>query len=171
LNTLSAPQINPSDYDAIYYSGGYATLADFPNNPLLQHITQTIYENGGVVAGIAHGVSGLLNIRLKNESYLLDNKQVTGLSDLEEVLAGNRSIMPFSLEQELKKRGANFKKALLPYALFMVSDQQVITGQSPCAAAAIAKEIVHKLRNITDSFKDAQKVLIQDNSKTLRPGC
>jgi putative intracellular protease/amidase len=171
LHTLSPHQINPNHYDAIYYSGGYATLSDFPTNPFLQHITKTIYENGGVVAGIAHGISGLLNVKLENGGYLLDNKQVTGFSDLEEVLAGNRNYMPFSLEQELKKRGAIFKKALLPYALFMVSDQQIITGQSPCAAAAIAKEIVHKLRNTTESLKDAQKVLIQDNSKSLRPGC
>lgn len=169
--TLSPHQVNPNDYDAIYFSGGYATLEDFPNNPFLQYITKSIYENGGVVAGIAHGVCGLLNVRLSNDKLLLDNKQVTGFSDVEEILAGNRSYMPFSLEKEIEKRGAIFRKAILPYALFWVSDQQIITGQSPCAAGAIAKEIIHKLRNITDSFKDAQKVLIQDNSKSLRPGC
>jgi putative intracellular protease/amidase len=74
---------------------------------------------------------------LSNGKYLLDNKQVTGFSDLEEILAGNRKYMPFSLEKELKKRGAIFKKAILPYALFVVSDQQIITGQSTCAAERI----------------------------------
>lgn len=171
LRTLSPYQINPHNYDAIYFSGGYGTLEDFPDNAAFQSIAKTIYENGGVIAGIAHGVSGLLNIRLKNGSYLLNNKQVTGFSDLEEALAGNRKYMPFSLESELKKRGAIFKKAILPYALFVVSDRQVITGQSPCASAAIAKEMIRKLHNVTDSLKDAQKVSIQDNSKTLRPGC
>ena len=171
LHTLSPKQINPQNYDAIYFSGGYGTLEDFPDNQDFQDISKTIYENGGVIAGVAHGVSGLLNIRLKNDAYLLNNKQVTGFTDLEETLAGNRKYMPFSLENELKKRGAIFKKAILPYALFLVSDRQVITGQSPCASGAIAKEMIRKLHNITDSLKDAQKVLIQDNSKTLRPGC
>ncbi len=170
-HTLSPQQINPQNYDAIYFSGGYGTLADFPENLFFQNIAKIIYENGGVVAGIAHGVSGLLNIRLKNGSYLLNNKQVTGFSDLEETLAGNRKYMPFSLEKEMKKRGAIFKKAILPYALFVVSDRQVITGQSTCAAGAIAKELVRKLHNITESLTEAQKVSIQDNSKTLRPGC
>lgn len=171
LHTLSPQQINEKNYDAIYFSGGYGTLEDFPDNQAFQNIAKNIYENGGVVAGIAHGVSGLLNVRLSNDSYLLNNKQVTGFSDLEETLAGNRRYMPFSLENELKKRGAIFKKAMLPYALFLVSDQQIITGQSPCASGAIAKEMIRKLHNVTDSLKDAQKVVIQDNSKTLRPGC
>jgi putative intracellular protease/amidase len=171
LHTLSPKQINARNYDAIYFSGGYGTLEDFPNNQDFQNIAKTIYENGGVIAAIAHGVSGLLNIRLSNGLYLLNNKQVTGFSNLEETLAGNRRYIPFSLENELKKRGAIFRKAILPYVLFLVSDRQVITGQSPCASGAIAKEMIRKLHNITDSLKDAQKVSIQDNSKTLRPGC
>jgi putative intracellular protease/amidase len=171
LHTLPASQIDANNYDAIYFSGGYGTLDDFPKNQAFQQITKTIYENGGVVAGIAHGVCGLMNVEINNGSYLLDNKQVTGFSNLEETLSGNRKYMPFSLENELKNRGAIFKKAILPFALFMVSDQQIVTGQSPCAAAAIAKEMIRKLHNVTESLKDAQKVSIQDNSKTLRPGC
>lgn len=171
LCTLSPRQINAKNYDAIYFSGGYGTLEDFPDNEAFQHIAKTIYENGGVISAIAHGVSGLINIKLSNGSYLIYNRQVTGFSDFEEILAGNKKYMLFSLENELKKRGAIFKKAIFPYALFVVSDQQIITGQSPCAAGVIAKEMIRKLHNVTDSLKDAQKVWIQDNSKTLRPGC
>lgn len=169
--TLSPQQINAQYYDAIYFADGYGALEDFPNNQTFHEITKTIYENGGVVAAVAHGVSGLMNIRLNNGKYMLDNKQVTAFSNLEEILAGNKRYVPFSIENELKKRGAIFKKALLPYALFLVSDQQIITGQSPCASGAIAKEIIRKLHNVTDSLKEAQKIFIQDNSKSLRPGC
>lgn len=112
-----------------------------------------------------------LNQVKKTHRTSVDNKQVTAFTNLEETLAGNRKHIPFSLEDELKNRGAIFKKAKLPYALFLVSDQQIITGQSPCAAGAIAKEIIHKLHNVTDSLKEAQKVFIQDNSKSFRPGC
>lgn len=170
-NTSSPQEINPNDFDAIYFAGGFGGLADFPENEFLQDYARQIYENGGIVAGIGHGISGMMNIILKNGKYLIDNKQITAFSNFEEFLKGTKDVVPFSIEDELKKRGAIYKKAVLPFALFVVSDKQVITGQSPCAASSIAREIVRILHNVKDSFKDASTAIIQDNSMTLKPGC
>ncbi|MFN3848892.1 MAG: type 1 glutamine amidotransferase domain-containing protein [Spirosomataceae bacterium] len=170
-HTPSPREINPNDYDAIYFAGGFGSLTDFPENEFLQDYTRQIYENGGIVSGIGHGIAGLMNVVLKDGHYLVDNKQVTAFSNFEELLKGTKKIVPFSVEDELKKRGAIYKKAVLPFALFMVSDRQVITGQSPCAAGSIAKEIVRLLHNVKDSIKDVSSVLIQDNSMSLKPGC
>lgn len=63
-STLIPQEIQPEDYDAIYYTGGHGVVWDFPNNKELQTISQKIYENGGYVTAVCHGVVGLLNIKL-----------------------------------------------------------------------------------------------------------
>lgn len=170
-NTLSIREINPRNYDAMYFAGGFGTLIDFPDDPFLQDAARVIYENDGVIAGIGHGICGLMNVVLSNGEYLVNGRQMTAFSNFEELLKGTKKIVPFSIEDELKKRGAIYKKAILPFALYIVSDRRVITGQSPCAAGSIAKEIVKILHNITDTLKTANSVMIQDNSMTLKPSC
>jgi putative intracellular protease/amidase len=170
-HTLSPKEIKPQNFDAIYFADGYAALTDFPENDILQAITQIIYENGGVVASIGHGISGLMNVPLSDGSYLLENKKVTGFSNFEEFLTGNRQILPYSIEDEVKQRGAKFSKSILPFAMHVVADNQVITGQTSCASGAVANEIIRVLRNVTDTLKEAQKPISVDNSLTLKPGC
>lgn len=170
-HTLSPLDIHPLEYDAIYYSSGYAALTDFLNNSFLQEITKIIYENGGVVASIGHGLSGLLNVRLSNGKLLLQDRLVTGFSNFEDIISGNKKYMPYWVEDEARERGAKYMKALLPFAVYTVTDAQVVTGQTTCAARAVAKEVIRILRNVTDSLEDAQKPVIQDNSMSLKPSC
>jgi putative intracellular protease/amidase len=170
-NTPSIQEINPRNYDAMYFAGGFGSLIDYPNNEFLQDFVRIIYENDGVVAGVGHGISGLMNVVLSNGEYLVNGRQMTAFSNFEEFIKGTKRIVPFSIEDELKKRGAIYKKATLPFALFVVNDRRIITGQSPCASAAIAKEIVNILHNVTDNLKTANSVMIQDNSISMKPSC
>jgi putative intracellular protease/amidase len=170
-NTLSIKEIKPRNYDAMYFAGGFGTLIDFPDNEFLQDTARAIYENDGVISGIGHGTAGLMNVVLNNGEYLVKDRQMTGFSNFEELLKGTKKIVPFSIENELKKRGAIYKKAFLPFALYVVSDRRVITGQSPCAAGEIAKEIVRILHNVTDTFKEANQVMVQDKSISMKPSC
>jgi putative intracellular protease/amidase len=170
-NTPSIKEIYPKNYDAVYFAGGFGSLIDFPEDPFLQDCARVIYENDGIVAGIGHGTCGLMNIVLNNGDYLANGRQMTAFSNFEELIKGTKRIVPFSIEDELKKRGAIYKKAILPFALYVVSDRRVITGQSPCAAGSIAKEIVKVLHNVTDTLKTANSVMIQDNSISMKPSC
>ena len=52
-----------------------------------------------VLYPVCHGIVDLLN---DNRRYLIDNKQITGLSNSEEVLANCNKIVPFMLENEIK---------------------------------------------------------------------
>ncbi len=114
-NTLAPGEVQAKDYTAIYFTGGHGTMWDFPDNPGLQKLSRDIYENGGLVSAVCHGGSGLLNVTLSDGSYLIEGKQVTGYSNLEEVVALKHNQVPFSLEDELKKRGADYKKVGCPW--------------------------------------------------------
>ncbi len=82
--TLKPSGINPDDYIAIYYTGGHGVLWNFPDDQGLQKIAQTIYQAGGYVTAVCHGVVGLLNLKLENGDFLMAGKEVSGFTDTEE---------------------------------------------------------------------------------------
>ena len=90
LKTLSPAAVRPQDYIAIYYAGGRGVMWDFPADAGLRQVAETIYQQGGYVTAVCHGIAGLLNLRRPNGEYLLVNRQVTGFTTGEEVLAGKR---------------------------------------------------------------------------------
>jgi putative intracellular protease/amidase len=143
--TLRPDQVNAADYCAIYFVGGHGVLWDFPDNPALQALSRAIYEAGGYVASVCHGVVGLLNITLSDGSLLVRDRKVTGFTNEEERRAQLAEHVPYLPEDELRKRGARFVQADAPWASFAVADGRVITGQNPASGGAVADLLVKAL--------------------------
>ena len=147
-NTMSPDEVKWEDYAAVYYTGGHGTMWDFPDNDRLQDISRKIYESGGVISAVCHGTSALLNIKLPEGQYLINDKQVTGFSDLEENMTLVKDQLPFLLEDEIKKRGAHYKKGGIPFTSYAVRDGRLVTGQNPQSARAVATEVHILLKNM-----------------------
>lgn len=142
LATTARPdQIDPADFDAIYFTGGHAVMWDFPDDAGLQRVTRDIYERGGVVSSVCHGYCGLLNTTLSDGTLLVAQRRVTGYSWVEEVLAGVAKKVPYNAEEEMKRRGARYEKALLPFVSKVVTDGRLVTGQNPQSARATAEQV------------------------------
>lgn len=141
-STARPDQINPNDFDVIYFTGGHAVMWDFPDSEALQAITRAIWERGGIVSAVCHGYCGLLNTRLSDGTLLVAGKRITGFSWTEEVLAGVAKYMPYNAEAEMKQRGALYEKALLPFVWNVAADGRLVTGQNPFSAKATAERIV-----------------------------
>ena len=144
--TLSAEDVNPEDYDAIYYTGGHGVMWDFPNDEKLQNIASKIYDNGGIVSAVCHGTVGLLNIKNAVGNYLIADKKVAGFANTEEIALGLDKIVPFLTEDELVNRGANYVKGE-DWAAFAVVDDRVVTGQNPASGGAVAKGVLKLLKS------------------------
>ncbi|MGL4847620.1 MAG: type 1 glutamine amidotransferase domain-containing protein [Clostridium sp.] len=144
-NTMSVDEVNADDYEVIYYTGGHGVIWDFPNDTKMQEVARKIYENGGIVSAVCHGLAGLLNIKLSNGKNLVDGVKVTGFSNSEEVAVGLDKLVPFLTETELVNRGANYVKAE-DWAEFAVSQDRVVTGQNPASGAAVAREVLNVLK-------------------------
>lgn len=146
--TLAPGQVNPRDYQAIYYAGGHGTIWDFPDNHALQDIARQIFESGGVVASVCHGAVALLNIKLSDNSLLVKDREVTGFSNTEEQLAELDKVVPFLTETELSARGGLYRKAEDPWQAFAIADQKegrLITGQNPASGAEVGRLVVKAL--------------------------
>lgn len=144
-NTARPDEIDPADFDAIYFTGGHAVMWDFPNDAGLQRITRDIYERGGIVSAVCHGYCGLLNTRLSDGTLLVAGRRITGFSWREEVLAGVAKSMPYDAEAEMKQRGALYQKAWLPFVSNTVADGRLVSGQNPQSAKATAKRVAEFL--------------------------
>jgi len=146
--TLAPSAINPTQYKAIYYTGGHGTMWDFPTNKALQNISEQIYRQGGIVSAVCHGVGGLLPLQDENGKLLIADRTVTGFANIEETLSGIKSQVPFSLQNGLIERGAKYKQAFVPFTSYVVSDDRIITGQNPQSSKEIAEAVVKRLGSI-----------------------
>lgn len=140
--TLSPEEVDSSQFDAIYYTGGHAVMYDFPDSEGLQRITREIWERGGVVSSVCHGYCGLLNTTLSDGSLLVAGRKVTGFAWQEEVLARVDKLVPYNAEEEMKRRGARYQKAKLPFVPYALTDGRLVTGQNPGSAKKTARQVV-----------------------------
>lgn len=146
--TLAPSAVEPARYKAIYYTGGHGTMWDFPKNLELKNISEKIYQQGGVVSAVCHGVGGLLPLQDAQGKALIAGRTVTGFANIEETLSGIKSQVPFSLQDGLVEKGAKYKRAFLPFTSYIISDDRIITGQNPQSSKEIAKAVVARLKSI-----------------------
>ncbi len=152
-NTTPIERIAPSDYSTIFYVGGYACLFDFPINQTLANIGARIYENEGIVAAVCHGSAALLNIKLANGRYLIEEKTLTSRTIEEDTDEGVEPIdsvlksFPFIVEQELIEKGANYSKAN-PWQPHVEVSERLVTGQGPSSTWGVAIAVVELLTGL-----------------------
>ena len=143
--SLPPGMVKAEDYSVIYYTGGHGVMYDFPDNQPLQELARRIYENKGIIAAVCHGVVGLLNIKLSDNTLLLKDRKVTGFSNTEEKLAELDKVVPYLTENEMGARGGIYSKHDDPWAPFVVADERLITGQNPNSTHLLAKKVLEQL--------------------------
>ena len=148
VNTMRAADADPAGYDAIYFTGGHGVSFDFPKSAELAKLTAGFFEAGKVVSAVCHGPAGLLEVKLSGGDYLIGGKNLTGFSWEEEVEVGRDGVVPFNLEEELQKRGANYSKARRASGSHIVEDGLLITGQNPASARGVGEAVVKKLQAV-----------------------
>jgi putative intracellular protease/amidase len=159
-NTIPLSKIDPDNYQVVHFAGGHGTMWDFPDNKDAQRIIRSIYEKGGIVAAVCHGPSVLVNVKLSDGKYLVDGKEVSGFTNNEEAAAGLTEIVPFSLENKLKERGAVFREGSLwqdEVSVSSVAGHHLITGQNPQSAASLAKKIVELSKTLKPELSATAK--------------
>lgn len=105
----------------------------------LQQKFVEFYEAGKLACALCHGVALLRYARLSNGELLAKGKTVTGFANVEEdfaddavwgmgALPKDKHLMPWRIEDELKKLGANYVQAGI-WRGFAVRDGNLIMLQ------------------------------------------
>ncbi|PKG80936.1 type 1 glutamine amidotransferase domain-containing protein [Colwellia sp. 75C3] len=145
-NTLTTRSINAKDYDAVFVVGGKGAMFDLPKDTALHKVIAEIYQQQGVVAAVCHGPAALVNVKLKDGSYLVANKAINSFTNQEEKLFGKKWIndFDFMLEDKLVEHGANFQSSSIMLSHVAI-DGRLITGQNPTSTVDVATALVKSL--------------------------
>ncbi|MVM31157.1 type 1 glutamine amidotransferase domain-containing protein [Spirosoma sp. HMF4905] len=138
--TKSIDNLSIDGYDAVFVPGGLGPVVDMTDNPPVQKILSSFYESGKVVSAVCHGPVSLGNVKLKDGSYLVKGKNVTGFSAVEEANYAKEDVS-FELEDLLKERGANYS-AVDPWQAYSITDGRLVTGQNPASAQGVAEKVI-----------------------------
>jgi putative intracellular protease/amidase len=152
-NTPSLNDMKANDFDAIYVAGGQSPMFTFRSEARLHRLLQEFYESEKPTVVVCHGTAALLDVILSDGTPLIRGKTMTGFANSEEDFADDYvskllgkavRVMPFRIEDEAKKLGANFITGGL-FKPFAVRDDRLITGQQQYSGAAAARLIVEAL--------------------------
>ncbi|WP_338410635.1 type 1 glutamine amidotransferase domain-containing protein [uncultured Flavobacterium sp.] len=139
-HTRELRNIDYNTFDAVFIPGGYGLLTDLASDQSLIKLIKDFYETGRPIAMVCHAPAILRDVKLSNGKYLVEGKNLTGFKDSEDAEIELDRHLLFSLEQELKRRGANYK-SVKNWAPNVVVDGALMTGQSPASAPPLAEAL------------------------------
>lgn len=153
--TRPVSDIEVAQFDAIVVAGGQAPMFSFETATALTQKFVAFYEAGKVASALCHGVAVLRYAVLSSGEPLVKGKTVTGFANVEEdfadhavwnmgALPRDKHLMPWRIEDELKKLGANYVSAGL-WRGFAVRDGNLITGQQNFSGTETAQLIIETL--------------------------
>lgn len=151
-HTYPVGWVNPEDYGMVIIPGCHGAMLDLPESPEINRCISKIYENGGLICAIGHGVSALINVKSSKTSteseqdYLVRGKRITCFTNAEEKEAGFESFLPYRLEDKLKEHGAKIE-IQSPFSPNVIENENLITAQSWPSAQKFVQKIAEKFKN------------------------
>ena len=133
-----------NDYDALFYPGGHGPLWDLAEDRISFSLIETMYAQGKPVSAVCHAPGVFRHAKSPDGSPLVHGKFVTGFSNSEEKAVGLTDVVPFLVEDELRKKGGIYSKGA-DWQSYFVHDGNLITGQNPASSEAVAKAVLELL--------------------------
>jgi len=143
--TKKLSEVSADNYDAVFFPGGHGLLWDLTNDKDSIKLIESFWDAKKPIAAVCHAPSVLLQVMDQANLPLLNGKKVTGFTNTEEQEVQLTEVVPFSLEDELKRKGGIYSKKE-NWASYVVTDGLLITGQNPASSEAAAKKLLELLK-------------------------
>lgn len=140
-NTQRLKEVSAADFDAVFYPGGHGPLWDLAEDSTSVALIEAMFAAGKPVAAVCHAPGVLRHVKSADGKPLVQGKSVTGFTNTEEEAVGLTKVVPFLVEDMLKKNGSNYSKAD-DWEPYVVSDGLLITGQNPASSEPTAKALL-----------------------------
>jgi putative intracellular protease/amidase len=131
-NTVRLADVRATDYDAVFYPGGHGPMWDLAEDPDSIGLIEAFYNAGKPVAAVCHAPGVLHRVKFQGQP-LVKGKRVTGFTNGEEEAVHLTKVVPFLVEDELKRLGGRYEKAA-NWVPFVVTDGRLVTGQNPASS-------------------------------------
>ncbi|MCC2616239.1 type 1 glutamine amidotransferase domain-containing protein [Aestuariibacter halophilus] len=168
-NTLSVTQVQASDYHGVFIVGGDGAMFDLPSDPATQSLLSQFANAQMPMAAVCHGPAAIADIRLKDGTYLVANKQVNSFTNAEEHAFSAETLdrFPFMIEDRLKANGGVFVHNV-PMLPFVAADGHLITAQNPSSVPAAAEAFLIALGGSPkprEPFRDEATMALIDQTR------
>jgi putative intracellular protease/amidase len=134
--------IDPVDYDVVFYPGGHGPMEDLAEDADSGRILTEVLESGQPLALLCHAPAATLAARREDGTWPFEGYRMTALSNTEERLNRYSRKAKWLLEDRLVESGAIYRKGRLPLRPFIVVDRNLYTGQNPASSATLAHKLV-----------------------------
>lgn len=143
--TALLPGIDPSAFDAVFFPGGHGPLWDLAHDRHALSLIEQTLAAGRPVALVCHAPGILANVKASDGGPIVAGRSVTGFTNAEEAAKHLTDIVPFLLEDVLRRQGAIFSAAAA-FTPHVVRDGLLITGQNPPSSTEAALTLLDSLR-------------------------
>jgi putative intracellular protease/amidase len=144
-STKPLKDVSAIEFDAVFYPGGHGPMWDLTENAYSIKLIEDMLAAHKTVAAVCHAPSVFRHVKDVDGNSVVKNKRVTSFSNSEENAVGLSDVVPFLLEDMLKKEGAQYSKGP-DWQAYVVSDGLLITGQNPASSELVASALLNKLR-------------------------
>jgi putative intracellular protease/amidase len=143
-NTVKLDEVSADDFDTVFYPGGHGPMWDLVDNAKSIALIEAFWNSGKPVAAVCHAPAVLHKVTIEGQP-LVKGKRVTGFTNTEEEEVQLTHVVPFLVEDELKRLGGVYEKTdnWLPFA---VVDGRLVTGQNPASSTVGAQELLRLLQ-------------------------
>ena len=143
--TVRLDCVKQEDYDTVFYPGGHGPMWDLAEDKSSIKLLESLVTAGKLFAVVCHSTGALRHVRTPDGKLFVEGKTVTGFTNGEEEAVGLTKVVPFLVEDELKRLGGIYSKGP-DWQPYILTDGQLITGQNPASSGPAAKALLEKLR-------------------------
>lgn len=148
MGSLPIADLDFTDYDIIYFAGGWGAAFDLGQSEELGRKVSEAYAAGRVIGGICHGPLGLLRGRTPDGELIVKGRHLTAVTD-KQIHELGIEITPLHPETALRQAGALFEGQSHPHRDFFanhyVADGDLITGQNQNAGPMVARMMMQRV--------------------------
>jgi putative intracellular protease/amidase len=144
-NTVKLEDVKAEDFDAVFYPGGHGPLWDLAEDKTSVALIEAFNKQGKPMAFVCHAPGVLKDVENTDGEPLVKGKKVTGFTNTEEEAVQLTNVVPFLVEDILKKNGGIYSKSA-NWNVHVVVDGNLITGQNPASSHKVAGKLYELLK-------------------------
>ncbi|MBY2923931.1 type 1 glutamine amidotransferase domain-containing protein [Rhizobium leguminosarum] len=145
-STKKLSEARSEDFDAVFYPGGHGPMWDLVDNQESIKLIESFYNSSKPVAAVCHAPAVLHRVTYRG-APIVKGKRVTGFTNGEEEEVQLTKVVPFLVEDELKRLGGLYEKKA-NWESFAITDGMLITGQNPASSTAGAQALIKLLTSL-----------------------
>lgn len=146
-NSLKIADIDFTQYEAIFLSGGWGAAYDMGFSEVLgEKISEAYYAETPIIGSVCHGALGLIQAKDTTGNYLITGRTMTGVTD-KQIKELGIAVTPQHPETELRKLGVNFKsnsafRDFFAHITVVDEERRFVTGQNQNSGYETAQKMM-----------------------------